>query len=79
MLSIPHYFILDVSFCVDTDFERNTVHYSFFSLWRVMNLRPKVFHSVKLGDEAQVGLPGFAFVILEKPQSPPGKTETHKS
>lgn len=44
-----------------------------------MNLRPEVFHSVKLGDETQVGLPGFAFVILEKPQSPPGKTETHKS
>lgn len=40
-----------------------------------MNLRPEVFHSVKLGDETQVCLPSFAFVILEKPQSPPGKTE----
>lgn len=39
-----------------------------------MNLRPEVFHSVKLGDETQVRLPCFAFVILEKPQSPPSET-----
>lgn len=40
-----------------------------------MNLRPEVFHSVKLGDETQVCLPSFAFVVLEKPQRPSRQTE----
>lgn len=39
-------------------------------------LRPEVLHGVKLGDEAQVGLPRFAFVVLEKPESPPADEET---
>lgn len=33
-------------------------------------LRPEIFHRVELGDEAQVGLPRFALVILEEPQRP---------
>lgn len=39
------------------------------------NVRPEVLHSVKFGDETKVGLPRFAFVILEKPKSPPGKNK----
>lgn len=31
---------------------------------------PEIFHRVELGDEAQVGLPRFALVILEEPQRP---------
>lgn len=37
----------------------------------ILNLRPEVFHSVKFGDETKIRLPCFAFVVLEKPKSPP--------
>lgn len=41
----------------------------------IKNVRPEVLHSVKFGDETKVGLPRFAFVILEKPKSPPVKNK----
>lgn len=41
----------------------------------IIHLRPEVFHSVKLGDETKIGFPCFAFVILEKPKSPPEKNQ----
>lgn len=44
----------------------------------IKNLRPEVLHSVKFGDETKVGLPRFAFVILEKPKSPPENNKTKK-
>lgn len=34
------------------------------------SLRPEIFNGVKFGDEPQVGLPCFALVILEEPQTP---------
>lgn len=40
----------------------------------IIYLRPEIFHRVKIGDETEVGLPCFAFVILEKPKSPPEKS-----
>lgn len=39
---------------------------------RSRHSRPEVLHSVKLGDQMQVVLPGSAAVILEEPQRPPG-------
>lgn len=33
-------------------------------------LRPEILNGVELGDEPQIGLPSFAFVVLEKPKSP---------
>lgn len=42
----------------------------------IIYLRPEVFYSVKFGDETKVGLPCFAFVILEKPKSPPANQRT---
>lgn len=36
-------------------------------MYIMIYLRPEVFHSVKFGDETKIGLPCFAFVILEKP------------
>lgn len=69
--------------CTTWGRHRGHMHYEFVWFFcfflikkRVTNVRPEVFHSVKLGDKAQVCLPSFAFVILEKPQSPPGKTKT---
>lgn len=42
----------------------------------ILSLRPEVFHSVKFWDETQVGSPCFAFVVLEKPKSPPANQKT---
>lgn len=44
---------------------------SFYAVTAIKYLRPEVFHSVEFGDETKICLPRFAFVILEKPQSPP--------
>lgn len=34
------------------------------------SLRPEIFDGVKFRDEPQVGLPCFALVVLEEPQTP---------
>lgn len=39
-------------------------------------LRPEIFHRVKPGDQTKIGLPCFAFVILEEPKSPSEKSKT---
>lgn len=43
----------------------NTIKYPY--------LRPEIFHRVKSGDQTKIGLPCFAFVILEEPKSPSEK------
>lgn len=37
--------------------------------------RPEVFHCVKLGDETEIGLPCFAFVIFKEPKCPSAKQQ----
>lgn len=37
------------------------------------NLRPKVLHRVKLGNETQVLCPAFTLVVFEIPQGPSEK------
>jgi len=41
------------------------------------NLRPKVFHRVKLGNETQVLRPAFALVVFEIPQGPSERGKEH--
>lgn len=53
-------------------YHSNSTAFNVVTCIAILNLRPEIFHSVKFGDEAKVGLPCFAFVVLEKPKSPPG-------